>query len=172
MPKRLFLLGILLGLALLLCACRHLPGGTTDPAPTGIPATVPASGTPLAWLYFSERGSSFKRVQGYEYRVEDGRHTACFHMANEEEACLVPVDQSWVDTLNRIITRYGMMGWDGFRGSAPGLRDGTQFCVEFTLVDGTGVRASGYGDFPDGYGDASRDIDAHFLQLLPEDMRD
>ena len=172
MPKRLFLLGILFGSALLLCACQHLPSGTTDPAPTSIPTTAPVSGTPLSYLYFSESNSYFKRVQGYEYRVEDGKHTACFHMANEEELYLVPVDQVWVDTLNSFITQYGMMGWDGFSGSATRLLDGTQFYVEFTLTDETYVKAGGYGDFPDGYGGASEAIDAHFLQLLPEDMRD
>ena len=172
MLKRLFLLGILFGSALLLCACQHLPSGTTDPASTSIPTTAPVSNTPLSCLYFSESNSYFKRVQGYEYRAEDGKHTAYFHMANEEELYPVLVDQVWVDTLNSYITQYGMMGWDGFSGSATGLLDGTQFYVEFTLSDGTNVKASGYGDFPDGYGGASKAIDAHFLQLLPEDMRD
>ena len=171
MLKRLLILGILFG-SVLLCACQHSPSSTTDPATTGMPTTAPISGTPLSYLYFSESNSYFKRVQGYEYRAENGKHTAYFHMANEEELYPVPVDQVWVDTLNNFITRYGMLGWDGFSGSAPGLLDGTQFCVEFTLADGTSVKAGGYGDFPDGYGGASRDIDAHFLQLLPEDMRD
>ena len=172
MPKRLFLLCILFGVALMLCACQHLPSGTTDPAPTSIPTSAAVSGTPLSYLYFSESSSYFKRVQGYEYRAEDGKHTAYFHMANEEELYPVPVDQVWVDTLNSFIAQYGMMEWDGFNGSATGLLDGTQFYVEFTLSDGTNVKAGGYGNFPDGYGGASGAIDAHFLQLLPEDMRD
>ena len=172
MTKRLFLLCILFGVALMLCACQHLSRGTTDPAPASNPTTAPVSCAPLTYLYFTEGNSYRKRVQGYEYRAEDGRHTAYFHMANEEELYPVPVDQVWVDTLNSFITRYGMMGWDGFSGSAPGLLDGTQFCVEFTLADGTSVNAGGYGNFPEGYGGASSDIDAHFLQLLPEDMRD
>ena len=172
MLKRLFLLGMLFGAAVVLCACRHLPGGTTEPEPTSVTAPASVSGMPLSYLYFSESDSYFKRVQGYEYCAEDGKHTAYFHMANEEELYPVPVDQSWVDTLNGFITQYGMMGWNGFSGSAAGLLDGTQFYVEFTLSDGTNVKASGYGDFPDGYGGASEAIDAHFLQLLPEDMRD
>ena len=172
MPKRLFILGILFGSALLLCACQHLPSGTTDPAPTSAPITATVSDLPLSYLYFSESGSYFKRVQGYEYRMEDGKHTAYFHMANEEELYPVPVNQGWVDTLNSFITQYGMKRWDGFSGSATGLLDGTQFCVEFTLSDGSNVKAGGYGDFPDGYRGASNAIDAHFLQLLPENMRD
>ena len=172
MFKRLLLLCILLGAALLLCACQLVPDSPTAPVPTSTPETAPVSGAPLSYLYFSESSSYFKRVQGYEYRAEDGRHTAYFHMANEEELYPVPVDQAWADTLNGFITQYGMMGWDGFSGSAPGLLDGTQFYTEFTLADGSTVKAGGYGDFPDGYGGASQAIDAHFLQLLPEDMRD
>jgi hypothetical protein len=47
-----------------------------------------------------------------------------------------------------------------------------KFTEIVTLSDGRNVKAGGYGDFPDGYGGASEAIDAHFLQLLPEDMRD
>ena len=171
MSKRLLLLCVLVGAALLLCGCRHLPGSKKEPEPTSIAATAPVSRAPLTYLYFTEGNSYRKRVQGYEYRAEDGKHIASFYMANEERYT-VPVDQAWVDTLNSFIAQYGMMGWNGFSGSAAGLLDGTQFYAEFTLSDGTNVKASGYGDFPDGYGGASKAIDAHFLQLLPEDMRD
>lgn len=172
MPKRLFILGILLGSALLLCACQHLTGGAKAPAPTGITANATVPSAPLSYLYFSESSSCFKRVQGYEYRMEEDGPTAYFHMAHEEECYPVPVGQEWADTLNGFVIQYGMMGWDGFSGSANGLLDGTQFCMEFTLADGTNVKAGGYGEFPDGYGSASKAIDEHFIQLLPQEMRD
>lgn len=171
MQKRLFLLCMLFAAALVLCACQRLYGGTTEPASAGTTAVAPVTETPLSYLYFSESNSYFKRVQGYEYRAEDGRHTAYFYMANEEELYPVPVDQVWVDTLNGFISKYTMTAWDGFSGSNSMLLDGTQFYVEFTMDDGTTVKAGGYGEFPDGYGDASRAIEAHFMQLLPEDMR-
>ena len=84
----------------------------------------------------------------------------------------VPVDEAWVDTLTGFISQYGMLAWDGFSGSDSTLLDGTHFDVSFSYADGTAVHASGYGKFPSGYGDASNAIDAHFIQLLPEDMRD
>jgi hypothetical protein len=52
------------------------------------------------------------------------------------------------------------------------LLDGTHFYISFSFQDGTTVTASGYGKFPMNYGGASAAIEAHFLQLLPEDMRD
>lgn len=166
MPKRLFLLCLLLGAACMLCGCRHVHGGIATPAP-GMPKDQR-----LSYLYFSESSSYFKRVQGYELRAQDGRYTAYFNMANEEEPYPVKVDQTWVDTLEGFITAYDMTKWDGFSGSAAGLLDGTQFFVEFAFDDGTQVKAGGYGVFPNGYGEASAAIEAHFLQLLPEDMRD
>lgn len=172
MPKRVFLLWMLLGAAFLLCACGQPSGGTAAPSPTPTQVQGTKKDLHLSYLYFSERGSYFKRVQGYEFRLEDGKPTACFYMANEEELYPVAVDQAWVDQLNGFITEYNMLAWNGFSGSSPGLLDGTQFDTEFTLTDGTNVKASGYGDFPEGYGGASKAIDAHFLQLLPQDMRD
>jgi hypothetical protein len=77
-----------------------------------------------------------------------------------------------VDTLTSFIRQYDMMAWDGFHGSDAMLLDGTQFSIAFSFSDGTTVTAGGYGQFPRGYGEASNAIDAHFLQLLPEEMRD
>ena len=111
-------------------------------------------------------------MQGYTFLAGEGKYTAYFHMANEDEPYPVPVDQAWVDTLTGFIRQYDMMAWDGFSGSTTELLDGTQFDAAFTFADGTSVHASGYGCFPNNYGDASDAIDAHFMQLLPEDMRD
>lgn len=163
MFKRSLLLCVFLGATLILGGCQRLPDKA---APPSVPSST------LTSLYFSENGSYFKRVQGFEFRTEEGRHTAYFYMANEEEPYPVAVDQAWVDTLNGFITQYDMVGWDGFSGSATGLLDGTHFLAEFSFADGTSMRASGYGRFPVNYGDASAAIDAHFMQLLPQDMRD
>ena len=163
---------ILLILLLLLSGCRYLPGNGKAPQPSSSPPDPPpVPSSPLITLSFSESASYFKRVQGYEFRAEDGKYTAYFYIANEDEPYPVPVDQAWVDTLNGFIGQYGMMSWDGFRSSDSMLLDGTQFSISFTFADGTAVHAGGYGRFPENYGDASQAIDAHFLQLLPEDMR-
>ena len=165
MRNRICLICLLAGL-MLLCACR------APASPSATPSLAPLPGAPLTMLSFSESSSYFKRVQDYEFRAEEGRYTVYFSMANEEEPYPVPVDQAWVDTLTGFIAEYGMIGWDGFSGSATDLLDGTHFFVSFTFADGTGVQASGYGLFPNGYRGASEAIDAHFMQLLPEDMRD
>ena len=166
MRIRRFFPSLLLGLMLLLSGCQS--GNTTPPEPT----SKPMPDAPLISLSFSESHSYYARVQGYEFRAEDDQHTVYFEMANEEEPYPVAVDQAWVDTLTSFIRQYDMMAWDGFRGSDSMLLDGTHFSMHFSFLDGTAVHASGYGRFPSGYGGASAAIEAHFLQLLPEDMRD
>ena len=163
MKKRFFLLPVILAAAILVGGCQRFQPVTPPP---------PLPEAPLSTLYFSESASYYKRIQGYEFRHEDGKDTAYFYMANEEEPHPVQVDQAWVDTLTGFIGQYGMMSWDGFRGSDSMLLDGTQFSMHFTFADGTAVHAGGYGSFPVNYGDASSAIEAHFMQLLPEDMRD
>lgn len=168
MYRRFIWLLLLLTALLLLGGCRDLPEAIKLPVLS--PSSPPMPSSPLITLSISESASYFKRIQGYEFRSEDGKHTAYFYIANEDEPYPVPVDQAWVDTLTGFIGQYGMMGWDGFRGSDSMLLDGTQFSISFTFADGTAVHASGYGRFPESYRDASRAIDAHFLQRLPEDM--
>ena len=166
MNRRAILLCFLLGAAFLLCGCQKPVLNGKAPAEHSVPDAA------LTEFSFSESNSYFKRVQGYEFRSQEGKNTAYFLMANEEEPYPVPVDEAWVDTLTGFISQYGMLGWDGFSGSDSTLLDGTHFDVSFSYADGTAVHASGYGKFPSGYGDASSAIDAHFIQLLPEDMRD
>ena len=169
MYRRFVCLFLLLAAPVLLSGCRYHPGNGKVPQPSASPSIAAPA---LTTLSFRERASYFMRIQEYEFRAENGQYIVYFHMAGGDEPYSVPVDQAWVDTLAGFISRYGMMGWDGFHGSDSMLLDGTQFSIDFSFADGTVVRASGYGMFPENYRDASAAIDAHFLQLLPEDMRD
>ena len=166
------ILCILLGMLLFLCGSRFSPPDPPDEPIVGPCTAPPVLPDYLVSFSFSESHSYYARVQGYEFRAEDGRYTVYFDMANEEEPYPVPVDQTWVDTLTGFIRQHDMMAWEGFSGSDSMLLDGTHFYTSFSFHDGTAVTASGYGRFPFGYGDASAAIKAHFLQLLPEDMRD
>ena len=174
MMIRQILLGCLvLCAAICLCLCQRSPNA---PNPTGEPVDGPFEGQlslpgDLVFLSFSERDSYNKRVQGYEFRREDGRNTAYFWMANEDEPYPVPVDQAWTDQLTDIVRVNNLILWDGFSETDSILLDGTSFHLSFTFSDGTNVSASGYGSFPAGYGGAANQIDAHFLKLLPEKMR-
>lgn len=159
MNKHAILLCFLLGASLWLCGCQQ------DRPLRPVPEAA------LTYLSFSESTSYFKRVQSYEFRMEEGKANAFFWLANEEEPYVVPVDQEWMNTLTGFIRQYGLMGWDGFSWSASGLLDGTRFDMNFSFADGKAVHASGYGKFPDGYREAASAIDAHFMQLLPREMR-
>ncbi|MBQ7868443.1 MAG: hypothetical protein IJ354_09890 [Clostridia bacterium] len=160
MKKHAVLLCFLVGASIMLYGCQQTP--PMRPVPEAA----------LTYLSFNESSSYFKRVQNYEFRLEEGKANAFFWLANEEEPYAVPVDQEWMNTLTGFIRQYGLMGWDGFSGSASGLLDGTRFEMDFSFADGTAVHASGYGKFPNSYGEASSVIDVHFMQLLPEEMRD
>ena len=177
MKTRLFLPLVLLCVAICLSGCQLIHLGGLLPEPTEPPSVGPCIGPLplpgyLTFLSFSESSSYFKRVQGYDFRAEDGANTAYFWIAHEEEPYAVRVDEAWVDQLTDIVQAYNMILWDGFSGSDSMLLDGTHFSVTLEFSDGTTVNANGYGRFPEHYGAASEAIDAHFLQLLPEDMRD
>lgn len=172
--KRMLLLCLLVIAAMSLCACQGPPHTPLPQEPTSSPPSVPPGNLPgeVSFLSFEERSSYFKRVQGYDFRVEDGVSTAYFWMAGEDEPYPVPVDDAWVAALTDIVQQNNMILWDGFSESSSMLLDGTHFYIALEFSDGTTVNANGYGCFPENYGNASEAIDALFLQLLPEDMRD
>lgn len=160
MRRRIRLSFLLLLSALFLCAC-HRPAGNT---------ALPDA--PLTLLSMRESSAVKERVQGYTFRMEDGQGSVSFHLAGEDDPWVTPVAPPWVDTLTGLIIEHGLLAWDGFHGTAGGLQDGTQFSLRLAFGDGTTVQASGYGAFPPGYREAADAIQAHFLQLLPEALRD
>ena len=85
MYRRFIWLLLLLAALLFLSGCRHLPGNGKAPQPSSSP---PMPSSPLVTLSFNESASYFKRIQGYEFRSENGKHTAYFYMANAELAHL------------------------------------------------------------------------------------
>lgn len=170
MIKRLFLLFVLFVTALLAGGCQGANGNNGIDRPALSPLPMPDA--PLTMLYFSQRASYNKRVQGCAFRAEDDGETAYFYMANEDEPYPVPVDRAWVDELTGFIRQYDLLSWNGFRSEAGHLLDGTQFTLRITFADGASVGADGYGKLPPRYGEASSAIEAHFMQLLPVEMRD
>ena len=106
MNKHAILLCFLLGASIMLYGCQQ----------ERLSRPVPEAS--LTYLSFSESSSYFKRVQSYEFRMEEGNPIVFFWLGNEEEPCPVPVDQAWVNTLKGFIRQYDMMSWDGFSGSA------------------------------------------------------
>ncbi len=121
-------------------------------------------------LSFSESHSYRERIEGYEYRAEDGKLTAYFLLADEDEPYTVTVDEGWADKLGEIVLLNNIAAWDGFNERSDGLLDGTAFSISLTFSDDTAVKAHGYGRFPAGYSEASKALEEHFLKLLPEDM--
>jgi len=99
--KRTLLLLLLLCVAISLSGCaliRRLPPlGGLIPDPTDKPIRgpyiepLPLPGD-IVSLSFSESHSYHTRVQGYDYREEDGKHTAYFWLANEYDPYPVPVE--------------------------------------------------------------------------------
>ena len=177
MKTRLFLPLVLLCVAICLSGCQLLQFGGLLPEPTEPPSVSPCVGPlplpgHLVSFSFSESHSYRTRVQGYDYREEDGKHTAYFWLTDEEEPYAVPVDEAWVDQLQNIVYANNVIQWDGFSESDTTLLDGTHFSITLEFSDGTTVNANGYGSFPAYYGNVSKALDALFLQLLPEDMRD
>ena len=152
MGKRIGLLCLVAGMVILLSGCQwEIPFGQS---PTEAPIDGPCIGPLplpgyLTFLSFSESSSYFKRVQGYDFRTEDGVSAAYFWMANEEEPYAVPVDDTWVDVLTSIVQENNVILWDGFSESDSTLLDGTHFSITLEFSDGTTVNANGYGRFPE-----------------------
>lgn len=164
------LLGALCLVICLMMLAKEQRRQTDTQGTTALRASIPDA--PLTNFSFSERHTYLERVQRYEFRIENGQPTVFFTFAHEEELYPVTVDDGWVSQLTEIIRQYGILAWDGFCGSREQLLDGTGFRLEIAFASGATVSASGYGRFPGGYGEAVSAMDGHFMQLLPETLRD
>ena len=84
----------------------------------------------------------------------------------EKDGYLLTIDEDRVGSISReevdalcaVIEKYDLVAWDGFSGSTPFVLDGEGFLLEFTLTDGTTVRAAGDNAFPPDYFNAMGEL--------------
>ena len=76
------------------------------------------------------------------------------------------VDEPILEQLGEIAGKYGLDKWDGFDKSKKHVMDGSNFSLSVTLADGRTISAHGSNSFPDGYGDAKKEICELFENLI------
>lgn len=148
-----------------LCSCR-VPGG-------GEPAQPPEEnwqeGEPLEMTFFefSHTGSSTEECFLYSAKQEGGG-TRLYTEGLFSGGLIVDtvIDEPVLEQLGEIAGKYRMDRWDGFDKSSANVMDGSSFSLSITLADGTTVSARGSNKFPDGYGDAEREICTLFEELI------
>ncbi len=69
------------------------------------------------------------------------------------------VDADFLSSMESLLHRYNVQGWDGFDGR-PFLRvdDGKSFDLSIRFQNGTGVEAMGYAKFPRGFSDFEKEL--------------
>ena len=67
-----------------------------------------------------------------------------------------------------ILRKHDVLSWDGFSGYDPLIADGESFTLSIAFDDGTAISARGTNKRPKGMGQAMREIENLFDQLLWE----
>ncbi|MBO7410779.1 MAG: hypothetical protein J6T92_02535, partial [Ottowia sp.] len=93
-----------------------------------------------------------------------------FHLMHKRGAHITgcPMSDEDVAALEALLARLNLATWDGFKGSARGVLDGTDFGFSLAYTDGREVQASGSNRFPRGYGEARDALVAFFDALLEQ----
>lgn len=149
---------------LTVCGCAAFKPhkhGADDPIYDGEPIKITA-------FSFSHGGMSMDTI--YTYSVEKGddgvRLYAYMYAGNETFETDVP--DSVLDDLGKIVGKYNIVKWNGFKGSNKYVLDGDSFAISLTLADGKQISASGNNRFPKGYYSASSEINEFFSNLIEQ----
>ncbi len=74
-------------------------------------------------------------------------------------------DDAWMADLARLLEKYNVPGWNGFRGQDQDVLDGDEFSMHVSYNGGKKMQASGYMQFPDGFGAFCKELDGLFDRL-------
>ncbi|MBQ9578273.1 MAG: hypothetical protein IJR28_01935, partial [Ottowia sp.] len=101
-------------------------------------------------------------------RREAGRDV--FHLMHKrgDKVTGCPMSDEDVAALEALLTRLRLVAWDGFKGNARGVLDGTDFGFSLAYTDGRKVEARGSNRFPRGYREARDALTAFFDALLEQ----
>lgn len=147
----------------LLAALDEALGG-----PPGTSRAAPRQG--LKSLRFSEGGMSYDSHITYHVRTRREAGRDVFHLMHKrgDKVTGCPMSDEDVAALEALLTRLRLVAWDGFKGNARGVLDGTDFGFSLAYTDGRKVEARGSNRFPSGYGEARDALTAFFDALLEQ----
>ena len=135
--------------------------------PPGTPRAAPRQG--LKSLRFSEGGMSYDSHITYHVRTRREAGRDVFHLMHKRGAHITgcPMSDEDVAALEALLTRLNLAAWDGFKGNARGVLDGTDFGLSLAYTDGREVSARGSNRFPKGYREAQGEL-TRFLDAILE----
>lgn len=74
-------------------------------------------------------------------------------------------DDAWMADFARLLDKYSVPAWNGFRGQDMDVLDGDSFSMHVSYAGGKKVHASGYMQFPDGFREFCKELDVLFDRL-------
>lgn len=146
----------------ILWGCTQIPGKPTEPWVEGEAATITelsfyyADCTANGWFTYAVRqedDSVILRVEDF-YTGEDGWETQ--------------ISEPLLEELGKTVGHYRLEQWDGFQASNSMILDGSSFSIFIRMADGSTVSARGTNAFPENYGAASKEILAHFREVIAQ----
>ena len=131
-----------------------------------LPGGAEPTDAALAAFDYSQSASYFEGNYSYGARSDGEGLMAEYYLYCGNLEYSIPMTEADAAELRAIIDRNDIWKWHGFDESSRLLLDGDGFSLYAGFEDGTEISAHGYGLFPDGFGAASSQIDALFMEIL------
>ena len=167
MRKLIAIICLSLVAVLYLCGCSQiipLPGNT---APT-INNNFGESPMKIISFSFNHNGMSMADCYNYSLVRDVNGIRLQAELYAGDKTVDVMVDETALEELSEIASRYRLDQWNGFNKTNSMVLDGESFALSVTLSDETKITASGGNAFPKGYSDAKHEICALFDSLINE----
>jgi len=120
-------------------------------------------------FYFSySNGYAMNAYTRYEINKVDGKYVSKIKQygKSDEEAQIIEISEETVRELERILNKYEVTKWDGFKESDQDVMDGDSFSCSIHMEDGKNISASGYMVWPTHYRDVVSELDSFFLGII------
>ena len=183
--RSILVLAIIMLLSLTLLSCCTKPKNDTD---TPLQSIELSEGVHLTNLFISRQGSMrelyciisaasdgvyLKMTYTYPLDLDENSYFSFASTIGEDETAIVlKVDIEELKSIEDLIEKYGVLGWNGFNESQTlnGVLDADMhYSLFMTLSDGSTINATGYNVYPRGMDDFFYDIFLFINARIPED---
>ena len=131
-----------------------------------LPSEAKPTDAALTSFDYSQSASYFEGNYSYSARSDGEGLIAEYYLYCGNLEYSIPMTEAEAAELRAIIDRNDIWKWHGFDESDSMILDGDGFSLYAGFEDGTEISAHGYGVTPDGFGAASSQIDALFMEIL------
>ena len=113
-------------------------------------------------------------IYSFDYNEKDNKYIVSIkpYLKDDDDKLEKEVSKEFSDEIKKILIKYNVSNWNGFKKYADNVLDGDSFSFHVRMVDDEEIEADGYMSWPENYGNVISEFDNLLMGIYSKDKKE